>query len=43
MFLASVGAPERYVEALSGYTKKKKRERLKKKKNAADARMKTHR
>ena len=42
MFLASVGAPERYVEALSGYAKKKKRERLKKK-NAGDARMKTRR
>ena len=24
MFLASVGAPERYVEALSGYAKKRK-------------------
>ena len=41
MFLASVGAPEGYVEAFSGYAKKKKkRERLKK--ISGDARMKTH-
>ena len=31
MFLASVGAPEGYVDALSGYANKKKRQRLKKK------------
>lgn len=39
MFLASAGAPEGYVDALSGYASKRK-ERLKKKKMLEDARAK---